>query len=103
MIKKFKQFINENIELSEDEFDDKEDLEPIGVDNLSCEETYGLVCLFSPLESDMVESWNDDKKVKKFIEEKRLFLNEISYDKWSIYGIEGDKEVKNYIMKNYSW
>jgi hypothetical protein len=43
------------------------------------------------------------KKLKKFIEEGRLFLNELSYDEWSIYGIEGDDEVKNYVMKNYSW
>lgn len=86
-----------------DDFDDKEDLKPIGVDNLESEGTNGLVSIFSPLESDMVEGWNNDEKVKKFIEEGRLFLNEISYDKWSIYGIEGDNEVKNYIMKNYSW
>lgn len=86
-----------------DEFDDEEDLKPIGVDNLESEGTNGLVSIFSPLESDMVEGWNNDEKVKKFIEEGRLFLNEISYDEWSIYGIEGDNEVKNYIMKNYSW
>ena len=83
--------------------DDKEDLKPIGVDNLESQGTNGLVSIFSPLESDMVEGWNNDEKVKKFIEEGRLFLNEISYDEWSIYGIEGDEEVKNYIMKNYSW
>ena len=87
----------------DDEFDDEENLKPIGVDNLSSEGTNGLVCIFSPLESDMVEDWNDDEKVKKFIEEKRLFLNELSYDEWSIYGIEGDNEVKNYIIKNYSF
>lgn len=86
-----------------DEFDDEEDLKPIGVDNLESQGTNGLVSIFSPLESDMVEGWNNDEKVKKFIEEGRLFLNEISYDEWSIYGIEGDNEVKNYIMKNYSW
>ena len=51
----------------------------------------------------MVEDCNDDEKVKKFIEEKRLFLNELSYDEWSIYAIEGDNEVKNYIIKNYSF
>lgn len=85
------------------EFDDEEDLKPIGVDNLESEGTNGLVCIFSPLESDMVEGWNNDEKVKKFIEEKRLFLSELSYDEWSIYGIERDKEVRNYIMKNYSW
>ena len=87
----------------DDEFDDEENLKPIGVDNLSSEGTNGLVCIFSPLESDMVEDWNDDEKVKKFIEEKRLFLNELSYDEWSIYAIEGDNEVKNYIIKNYSF
>ena len=84
-------------------FDDEENLKPIGVDNISSEGTNGLVCIFSPLESDMVEDWNDDEKVKKFIEEKRLFLNELSYDEWSIYAIEGDNEVKNYIIKNYSF
>jgi hypothetical protein len=103
MIKKFNQFIKENIELGEDEFDDEEDLVPIGVDNLSCEATHGLVSIFSPLESDMIEDWNNDEKVKKFIEEERLFLSEIKYDEWEIYGIEGDRQVKNYIMKNYSW
>ena len=86
----------------DDEFDD-ESLEPIGVDNLEAQGTNGLVCIFSPLESDMVEGWNNDEKVQKFIEEKRLFLNELSYDEWSIYGIEGDNEVKNYIIKNYSF
>jgi hypothetical protein len=83
--------------------DDEESLEPIGVDNLEAQGTNGLVCIFSPLESDMVEDWNNDIKVQKFIEEKRLFLSEIKYDEWSIYGIEGDKEVKNYIIKNYSF
>jgi hypothetical protein len=83
--------------------DDEESLEPIGVDNLEAQGTNGLVCIFSPLESDMVEDWNNDTKVQKFIEEKRLFLSEIKYDEWSIYGIEGDKEVKNYIIKNYSF
>ena len=84
-------------------YGDDESLEPIGVDNLEAQGTNGLVCIFSPLESDMIEDWNDDEKVKKFIEEKRLFLNELSYDEWSIYGIEGDNEVKNYIIKNYSF
>jgi hypothetical protein len=51
----------------------------------------------------MIEGWNNDEKVKKFIEEKRLFLSEIKYDEWSIYGIEGDDEVNNYIIKNYSF
>jgi hypothetical protein len=83
--------------------DDEESLEPIGVDNLEAQGTNGLVYIFSPLESDMVEDWNNDTKVQKFIEEKRLFLSEIKYDEWSIYGIEGDKEVKNYIIKNYSF
>ena len=82
---------------------DEEDLKPIGVDNLESQETNGLVSIFSPLESDMVEDWNNDEKVKKFIEEGRLFLNELNYDEWSIYGIEGDNEVKNYVMKKYSW
>ena len=86
-----------------DEFDDEEDLVPIGVDNLSVEATHGLVSIFSPLESDMIEDWNNDEKVKKFIEEERLFLSEIKYDEWGIYGIEGDRQVRNYIMKNYSW
>lgn len=115
MIKKFNQFVKENIELGkEDEYkdlsmhnpyysDDKESLEPIGVDNLESQGTNGLVSIFSPLESDMVKGWNNDEKVKKFIEEGRLFLSEIKYDEWEIYGIEGDNEVKNYIMKNYSW
>ena len=84
-------------------YGDDESLEPIGVDNLEAQGTNGLVCIFSPLESDMVEGWNNDEKVQKFIEEKRLFLSEIKYDEWSIYGIEGDDEVKNYIIKNYSF
>lgn len=85
------------------EFDDEEDLVPIGVDNLESQGTSGLVLLFSPLESDMVKDWNNDKQIQRFVEEERLFLNELSYDKWEIYGIEGDRQVRNYIMKNYSW
>jgi len=80
-----------------------DDVTPIGVDNLSIEGDDGLVNIFSPLESDMVEDWNNDAKIQKFIKEKRLFLGEIKYDEWSIYGINGDKEVRNYIMRNYSW
>jgi len=95
----FDELIDESYEYG----DDEESLEPIGVDNLEAQGTNGLVCIFSPLESDMVEDWNNDTKVQKFIEEKRLFLSEIKYDEWSIYGIEGDKEVKNYIIKNYSF
>ena len=85
------------------EFDDEEDLVPIGVDNLESQGTSGLVLLFSPLESDMVKDWNNDKQIQRFVEEERLFLNELSYDEWEIYGIEGDRQVRNYIMKNYSW
>jgi hypothetical protein len=109
MIKKFNQFIKEGEDYKDLSMhnpyygDDEESLEPIGVDNLETQGTNGLVCIFSPLESDMVEDWNNDQKVQKFIEEKRLFLSEIKYDEWSIYGIEGDKEVKNYIIKNYSF
>jgi hypothetical protein len=83
------------------EFDDEE--VPIGVDNLESQGTSGLVLLFSPLESDMVKDWNNDKQIQRFVEEERLFLNELSYDKWEIYGIEGVRQVRNYIMKNYSW
>ena len=83
------------------EFDDEE--VPIGVDNLESHGTSGLVLLFSPLESDMVKDWNNDKQIQRFVEEERLFLNELSYDEWEIYGIEGDRQVRNYIMKNYSW
>jgi hypothetical protein len=118
MIKNWKKF-NESISADEEadmmkndqifsqregeDFDDEGDLEPIGVNNLESQATHGLVLIFSPLESDMVEGWNNDEKVKKFIEEGRLFLNELRYDEWGIYGIEGDREVKNYIMRNYSW
>jgi len=84
-------------------FDDDDDVTPIGVDNLSIEGDDGLVHIFSPLESDMVEDWNNDAKIQKFIKEKRLFLGEIKYDEWSIYGINGDKEVRNYIIEKYSW
>jgi len=83
------------------EFDDEE--VPIGVDNLESQGTSGLVLLFSPLESDMVKDWNNDKQIQRFVEEERLSLNELSYDEWEIYGIEGDRQVRNYIMKNYSW
>ena len=108
MIKKFNQFIKEgedykDLSMHNPYYGDDESLEPIGVDNLEAQGTNGLVCIFSPLESDMIEGWNNDEKVKKFIEEKRLFLNELSYDEWSIYAIEGDNEVKNYIIKNYSF
>ena len=51
----------------------------------------------------MVKDWNNDKQIQRFVEEERLFLNELSYDEWEIYGIEGDRQVMNYIMKNYSW
>lgn len=95
IIKNFAKF-NEN-----QNFDD--DVTPIGVDNLSIEGDNGLVHIFSPLESDMVEDWNNDTTIQKFIQEKRLFLGEIKYDEWSIYGINGDKEVRNYIMRNYSF
>jgi len=91
--------------IQESIFDNEENYDgsPIGIDNLATQATNGLVYIFSPLETDMVEDWNNDKKIQKFVEEERLFLSEIKYDEWSIYGIEGDKEVKNYIIRNYSY
>lgn len=96
MIKNWNKF-NEN-------FDEDDDIiKPIGINDLECAGTNGLVCIFSPLEDDMIEDWNSDETVKKFIEEERLFLTEVKYDQWAIYAIEGDKEVKRYILKNHSW
>jgi hypothetical protein len=104
-----KQLLDQYLEIpgkiQESIFDDEEDYDgsPIGIDNLATQATNGLVYIFSPLETDMVEDWNNDKKIQKFVEEERLFLSEIKYDEWSIYGIEGDKEVRNYIIRNYSY
>ena len=82
---------------------DFDSVSPIGIDNLSTQATYGVELIFSPLESDMVSEWNSDKKIMKWVAEKRLFLSELSYDQWGIYGIEGDEVVKNYIIENYAW
>ncbi len=83
------------------EYDD-EDVKPIGVDNM-IEGTNGLVHIFTPLESDMVDDWNSDKTIQKWVEEGKVSLQEIKHDEWSIWGVEGDKEVKNYIKTRYSW
>lgn len=93
MIKNWKNF---------NESEDYDDIKPNGLNQMA-EGINGLVLIFSPLEEDMVEEWNSDDKVSKWIEEGRLFVSKLSYDSWEIYGLEGDKEVKSYIMKNYSW
>jgi hypothetical protein len=51
----------------------------------------------------MIDGWNSDETIKKWVKEERVFLQEISSDEWSIWGIEGDREVENYINNNYSW
>jgi hypothetical protein len=118
MIKNWKKF-NENIsadeetdmmkndeifsQREEEDIDDQENFKnPIGVNNM-VEGINGLECIFSPLESDIVDDWNEDKKIQKWVEEERLFLQQIRYDEWSIWAKSGDKEVKNYIINNYSW
>lgn len=95
MIKNWKKF---NEEFSEED----EDIKPIGIDNM-VEGTNGLVCIFSPLESDMVDDWNSDEIIQKWVNEERVFLQEIKYDEWSIWGKEDDREVEKYITNNYSW
>jgi hypothetical protein len=82
--------------------DDEDNFKPIGINNM-VEGTNGLVCIFTPLESDMIDGWNSDETIKKWVKEERVFLQEISSDEWSIWGIEGDREVENYINNNYSW
>lgn len=84
------------------EYDEDEDIKPIGVDNM-VEGTDGLVFIFSPLESDMVDDWNSDETIQKWVDEGKVFLQEVKYDEWSIWGVEGDNEVKNYIKTHYSW
>lgn len=76
---------------------------PIGLENGSPEGINGLKLIFSPLEEDMVNDWNNDNIIKKLVSQKRIFLSKISYDKWGIWGIEDDANTQNYIMKNYSW
>lgn len=89
-------------EFNEDfEYDD-EDIKPIGVDNM-VEGTNGLVCIFTQLESDMVDDWNSDETIQKWVEDKKVFLQEVKHDEWSIWGVEGDKEVESYIKTHYSW
>lgn len=90
-------------EFNEDfEYDDDEDIKPIGVDNM-VEGTNGLVCIFTQLESDMVDDWNSDETIQKWVEEGKVFLQEVKHDEWSIWGVEGDKEVESYIKTHYSW
>lgn len=59
-------------------------LKPNGVDNM-VEGTNGLVMIFSPLEYDMIEDWNSDEKIQKWIKDKRVFLQEVRYDEWAIW------------------
>ena len=94
----------ENFNKNIADIDDEEELkEPIGIDNLECEGSNGSECIFSPLESDMVDDWNSDETIKKWVQEKRVFLQEIKYDEWAIYAKTGDREVKKYIINNFSW
>ena len=100
MIKNWKKF-NEDID-NNDFDDDFDDIKPIGIDELESQGTNGLVYI-CPLENDVVSDWNNDEQIKKFVDEGRLFLSEVKYDEWGIYAVEGDREVKSYIVKNYSW
>jgi hypothetical protein len=96
-VKNFKQPINENLENS------AKAPAPIGLENGEPEGINGLNLIFSPLEEDMIDAWNNDNTIKKLVLQKRIFLSTISYDKWGIWGVEGDKKVHNYIIKKYSW
>ena len=51
----------------------------------------------------MVDSWNEDEQIQKWVDEKRVFTQNIRSDEWSIWGVEGDNKVKKYINRNYSW
>jgi len=85
----------------EDNITDFIDYEPIGIG--LPEGINGLTCIFSPLESDMVKDWNSDPNIQKWVREERILLQQETYDQWSIWGIQGDKEVENYIMQHFSW
>lgn len=95
-------YINPEGEEYFDDDDDDDVLKPNGVDNM-VEGTNGLVMIFSPLEYDMIEDWNSDEKIQKWIKDKRVFLQEVRYDEWAIWGVEGDNTVKNYVRKKFSW
>jgi hypothetical protein len=96
-IKNWKQFE------SSDWDDDDDSVNPIGVDNLSSQATHGMEFIFSPLESDMVEEWNSDPKIKKWVSEGKIVLNQLTSDSWEIYALSGLEEVKHYINKKFSW
>jgi hypothetical protein len=51
----------------------------------------------------MVKDWNSDPNIQKWVDEERILLQQETYDQWSIWGIEGDKEVINYIIQHFSW
>lgn len=51
----------------------------------------------------MVDDWNNDEVIKDFVKQERVFLSQTKYDEWSIFGIEGDKEVISYVRRNFSW
>jgi hypothetical protein len=85
----------------EDNIVDFIDYEPIGIG--SPEGINGLTRIFSPLESDMVKDWNSDPNIQKWVRKERILLQQETYDQWSIWGIQGDKEVINYIIQHFSW
>ena len=87
----------------EDNIVDFIDYEPIGCGGFPPEGINGLKCIFSPLESDMVKDWNSDPNIQKWVREERILLQQETYDQWSIWGIQGDKEVINYIIQHFSW
>jgi len=83
----------------EDNIVDFMDDNPIGSGGFPPEGINGLNCIFSPLERDMVEAWNSDPNIQKWVNEERILLQQETYNQWSIWGVEGDKEVEKYIMK----
>lgn len=91
----------ENFEENDPNDESYEDLTPIGIG--TPEGINGFIFIFSPLESDMVEVWNSDPNIQKWVSEEKILLQQQKYDEWSIWGIEGDKEVENYIMQHFSW
>lgn len=104
-MKHFKTFEDYTSEFSQDDEDEEyQELVPIsGNIDSPIEGTPGLEQVFSPLEEDMIEDWNNDKNIQKWSEENRIFLQKLTYDSWAIWCIEGDRQVKKYIMKNFSW
>jgi hypothetical protein len=64
----------------------------------------GSVKIFGQLEDDAIDEWRKDPKIRQWTEQGRVsIIPIIPREQWAVWAKSGDKEVRDYVTKQYAW